>query len=59
VDEGLAPFFAVDDGGVGAGCAAVARGFDGGLHFCDEGVGFWLRVDDGGDEADVFVDVGE
>ena len=59
VDEGLAPLFAVDDGRVSAGFAASARGFDGGLHFGDERFGFGLRVDVGGDEADVFVDVGE
>ena len=59
MDEGLAPLFAVDDGGLGAGGAAVACGCDGGLHLSDEGFGFGLRVDDRGDEADVFVDVGE
>jgi hypothetical protein len=59
VDEGLAPLFAVDDRGVGAGGAALARGCDGGLHVGDEGLGFGLRIDYGGDEADVFVDVGE
>ncbi len=59
VDEGFAPLFAVDDGGLGAALTALARGFDGGLHLVNEGLGFRLRVDQGGDEADVFVDVGE
>ncbi len=59
VDEGLAPLFAVDERSVGAGFAALARGFDGGLHPRDEGFGFGLRVDYCGDEADVFVDVGQ
>jgi hypothetical protein len=58
VDEGLAPLFTVDDGGLGAALAALASGYDGGLHVRDEGFGFGLRVDYGGDEADVFVDVG-
>ena len=58
VDEGLAPLFAVDDWGVSAVRAAVACGCDGGLHLGDEGFGFGLRVNDGGDDADVFVDVG-
>jgi hypothetical protein len=58
VDEGLAPLLAVDDGGVGAAFAALAGGGDGGLHLGDEGFGFGLGVDYGGDEADVFVDVG-
>ncbi len=59
VDERLAPLFAVDDGRVGARCASLTGDFDRGLHFGDEGFGFGLRVDYGGDEADVFVDVGE
>ena len=42
VDEGLAPLFAVDDGGAGARGAALAGGCDGGLHVGDEGFG--LRV---------------
>jgi len=59
VDEGLAPLLAVDDGGLGAAFAALAGGGDGRSHLGDEGFGFRLRVDYGGDEADVFVDVGE
>src|ERR1700733_7569024 len=59
VDEGVAPFLAVDDWGLGALGAALAGGFDGGLHLGNEGFGFWLCGYDGGDEADVFVDVGE
>ena len=59
VDERFAPLFAVDDGGTGAALAAFARGLDGGLHLGDQGFCFGLRVDNGGDEADVFVDVGE
>lgn len=59
MDEGLAPLFAVDGGSIGAAFAASARGFEGGLHLGDEGFGFRLRVDDGGDETDVLVDVGE
>jgi len=57
VDEGLAPLFAVDDGGLGAAFAALARGCDSGLHLRDERFGFRLCVDDAGDEADVFADV--
>ena len=60
VDEGFAPLFAVDDGGLGAACALrwrVASMVD-----C-----IWVMRDSasgcastyGGDEADVFVDVGE
>ena len=56
VDERLAPLFAVDDWSVSA-FAAAACGCDGGLHLRDEGFGCELRVDDGGDKADVFVDV--
>ncbi len=59
VDEGVAPFLAVDDWSLGALSAALAGGFDGGLHLGKEGFGFWLCGYDGGDEADVFVDVGE
>jgi len=59
VDEGVAPFFAVDYGDPGAAFAAFARDFDGGLHLVNEGLRFGLRVDCSSDEADVFVDVGE
>jgi hypothetical protein len=59
VDEGFAPLFAVDGGSIAAAFAALTRGFDGGLHLGDEGFGFGLRVDYGGDEANVFIDVGE
>ena len=59
MDEGLAPLFAVDDGGFGTAFAALAGGGDGGLHLGDESFGFGLGVDYCGDEADVFVDVGE
>ena len=59
VNDGFAPLFAVDDRGLGALAAALAGGFDGGLHLGDEGFGLGLRVDVRGDEADVFVDVGE
>ena len=59
MDEGLAPLFAVDDGGLGAAFTALARGSDGGLHFGDDGFGCLLGVDYCGDEADVLVDVGE
>ena len=57
VDEGVAPLFAVDGGFLGEVGAALAGGFDGGLHRGDEGFGFGLRRDDGGDESDVFVDI--
>jgi hypothetical protein len=59
VDEGVAPFLAVGYGDLGEVGAVLAGGFYGGLHPGDEGFGFGLRGDDGGDEADVFVDVGE
>ena len=59
VDEGLSPLFAVDTGRVGGLSAAEERGFDGRLHLGDEGFAFGLCVDDGGDEAYVFVDVRE
>jgi hypothetical protein len=58
-DKRLAPFFAIDDRCLGTAFAAATRGLDGGLHRSDEGFGFGLCVDDGGDEANVFVDVGE
>ena len=57
VDERLAPLFAVDSWSVSA-FAAPAGGCDGGLHPRDEGFGCGLRVYDGGDEANVLVDVG-
>jgi hypothetical protein len=57
VDERLAPLFAVDSWSVSA-FAAPACGRDGELHLRDEGFGCGLRVDDGGDEADVLVNVG-
>jgi hypothetical protein len=59
VDEGLSPLFAIDTGRVGALSATAARSFNGKLHLGDEGFAFGLRVNDGGDEAYVFVDVGE
>lgn len=59
VDEGLSPLFAVDTGSVGGLSAAEARGFDGRLHLGDKGFAFGLCVNDGGDETDVFVDIGE
>lgn len=58
MDEGFAPLFTVDDGGFGAASGTLAGGCYGGLHLGDEGFGFGLGVDVGGDEADVFIDVG-
>ena len=59
VDEGLSPLFAVDGWRLRALGAAEACDFDGRLHLGDEDFAFGLCVDDGGDETDVFVDVGE
>ncbi|MCU1252300.1 MAG: hypothetical protein JWQ49_5329 [Edaphobacter sp.] len=59
MDERLAPFLTVDDWGLSAGGASPACGCDGRLHLRDEGFGLGLGVDYCGDEADVFVDVGE
>ena len=59
MDEGLAPLLAVDDWSAGAGGAALTGGGYGRLHLGDEGFGLRLRVDYCGDEADVFVDVGQ
>ena len=59
MDEGPAPLFTVDDGGLRAAVGALACGGDGGLHLGDEGFGFILGVDYCGYEADVFVDVGQ
>jgi hypothetical protein len=58
VDERLAPLFAVDSWSVSA-VAAPAGGCHGGLHLRDESFGCGLGVDDGGDEADVLVNVGQ
>jgi len=59
VDEWLSPLFAVDYGRVGALRAADACGFDCGLHLGDKGFTFGVSVDDGCDEANIFVDIGE
>ena len=59
VDEGLPPLFAVDTGRVRALGAAETCGFDCRLHLGDKGFAFGLCVDNGGDEPDVFVDIGE
>ncbi len=59
VDQGFSPLFTVDTGRVGGLSAAEARGFDGRLHLGDEGFAFGLCVDDGCDEAYVFVDISE
>ena len=59
MDQRLAPFFAVDDWRLGTAFAATTRGFDGELHLGDEGFGLGLCIDDGGDQANVLVDVGE
>jgi hypothetical protein len=59
VDEGLAPFFAVDDGGLGSRERLPAGHLDGGFHASDEGFAFSICVNYGGNEADVLVDVVE
>ena len=59
MDEGVAPFLTVDHGRLRAPGAPLSRGCDGGLHLGNDGFGFRLSVDVGGDEADVFIDVGE
>ena len=59
MDEGLAPLFAVDERGFGAGFGTCAGGRDGGLHPGDESFSLGLCVDVCRDEADVFVDVGD
>jgi hypothetical protein len=57
VDERLAPLFAIDAGGGGAGFAAPAGGFKSGLHLGDKRFAFGLGFDNCGDQADVFVDI--
>ena len=59
VDEGFAPLFAVDTGGPCSLLGTFACGGDGGLHLGDEGFGIGSRIDVSGDEADVFIDVGD
>ena len=59
MDEGLAPLFAIDKGGFGAGFGPCPGGCDGGLHPGDKGFSLGLRVHMCRDKADVFVDVGE
>ena len=59
VDEGLAPFFAVDDRSMGSNQRALVDHLDGRFHARDEGFAFAVGVDYGGDESDVFVDVVE
>jgi hypothetical protein len=59
VDEGLAPFFAIDDGGLGSRERLPAGHLDGGFHASDEGFAFSICVNYGSDEANVFVDVVE
>ena len=59
MDEGVAPFLAVSHGRLRTPGATFSRGCDGGLHLGNDGFGFGLSVDVRGDEADVFVDVGE
>ena len=59
VDEGLAPLFAVDDGGLGSCQRAMANHLDGRFHACNKGFAFAVGVDHGGDETDVFEDVVE
>ncbi len=56
VNERLTPFFTID-ARAGQRGGADADGFDGGLHLRDEGIGPLGGVGDGGDEADVVVDV--
>jgi len=59
VDKRLAPFFAVDDWGVGSCERLLAGHLDGGCQACDEGLAFAVGVDYRCDEANVFADVVE
>jgi len=59
VNEGFAPLFGVDDGTVGAGGCLAGGHLHGGVHAGDECFPLAIRVDDRGDEANVFVDVGK
>ena len=59
VDEGLAPFFAVDERSVACVLRDEADGFALCTHRCDEGFGFGGGIDEIGEEANFIVDVGE